>query len=240
MSKGGRGPRAALLATLGLAAAGIAATAVLGSEDDGDGPAVRSGGRTVAVTRQTLVERETVQGTLGYAGTRTVLNRLAGSSADDSASDDTPSKNSGSTPDDSPSAGSGTVTALRRPGSVVRRGGVVYRLDGEPVVLMYGSIPTYRDLETGVAEGRDVRQLEENLTSLGFDPGAVDDSFTSTTASAVADWQESAGLPETGSVELGRVVFLPGPRRIGEHGPRRGACSPPARRCSTPARPGGS
>ncbi|MGH2743837.1 MAG: hypothetical protein ACRDN8_15455, partial [Thermoleophilaceae bacterium] len=81
MSKGGRGPRAALLATLGLAAAGIAATAVLGSEDDGDGPAVRSGGRTVAVTRQTLVERETVQGTLGYAGTRTVLNRLAGSSA---------------------------------------------------------------------------------------------------------------------------------------------------------------
>ncbi len=217
MSKGGRGPRAALLATLGLAAAGIAATAVLGSEDDGDGPAVRSGGRTVAVTRQTLVERETVQGTLGYAGTRTVPNRLAGSSADDSGSDDTPSKNSGSRPDDSPSAGSGTVTALRRPGSVVRRGGVLYRLDGEPVVLMYGSIPTYRDLETGVAEGRDVRQLEENLTSLGFDPGAVDDSFTSTTASAVADWQESAGLPETGSVELGRVVFLPGPRRIGEH-----------------------
>ncbi|MGH2715083.1 MAG: peptidoglycan-binding domain-containing protein, partial [Thermoleophilaceae bacterium] len=82
---------------------------------------------------------------------------------------------------------------------------------------MYGAIPAYRDLETGVAEGRDVRQLEENLASLGFDPGVVDDRFTSTTASAVADWQESGGLPETGRVELGRVVFMPGPRRIGEH-----------------------
>jgi hypothetical protein len=81
---------------------------------------------------------------------------------------------------------------------------------------MYGPTPAYRDLAPGVDDGRDVRQLEGNLAKLGFDPGIVDDTFTSATAAAVADWQEAAGLPETGTVELGRVVFLPGPRRIGE------------------------
>ena len=82
---------------------------------------------------------------------------------------------------------------------------------------MYGSTPAYRDLETGVEDGRDVLQLEENLAALGFDPGIVDETFTSDTAGAVSDWQESHDLDETGAVELGRVVFLPGPRRIGEH-----------------------
>jgi peptidoglycan hydrolase-like protein with peptidoglycan-binding domain len=100
---------------------------------------------------------------------------------------------------------------------VVRRGGALYRLDAEPVVLMYGSTPAYRDLKTGVEDGRDVLQLEQNLGALGFAPGIVDETFTSDTAGAVSDWQESLGLAETGSVELGRVVFLPGPRRIGEH-----------------------
>ena len=99
----------------------------------------------------------------------------------------------------------------------MERGGALYRLDGDPVVLMYGSTPAYRALQSGVSEGRDIRELEHNLVALGFDPGTVDDSFTSTTVSAVSDWQESVGLEQTGAVELGRVVFLPGPRRVGEH-----------------------
>ena len=82
---------------------------------------------------------------------------------------------------------------------------------------MYGATPAYRDLELGVEDGRDVRQLERNLAALGFDPGTIDTEFTSTTAAAVSEWQDEAGLPETGKVELGRVVFLPGARRIGEH-----------------------
>jgi len=84
-------------------------------------------------------------------------------------------------------------------------------------VLMYGSTPAYRALQSGVSDGRDVRELEQNLLALGFDPGIVDDSFTSSTATAVSGWQESLGLEQTGAVELGRVVFLPGPRRVGEH-----------------------
>jgi peptidoglycan hydrolase-like protein with peptidoglycan-binding domain len=149
-----------------------------------------------------------VDGTLGYAGGRTVINRLGGSDAGAS----TPDQADGG----SAASGSLTVTALPRPGSVVRRGGALYRLDSEPVVLMYGSTPAYRDLGLGVEDGHDIRQLEANLSALGFDPGIIDETFTSSTASAVSDWQESQGLDETGTVELGRVAFLPGPRRVGE------------------------
>jgi hypothetical protein len=65
------------LTATALAAGGVAAMALLGGEEEGDRPGLRNAGSTATVTRQTLVERETVEGTLGYAGTRTVLNRLA-------------------------------------------------------------------------------------------------------------------------------------------------------------------
>jgi peptidoglycan hydrolase-like protein with peptidoglycan-binding domain len=219
--------RRGVLIALGLAA--LAALAVVLATLTGGGE--RSGRRsaggevsTAAVTRQTLVQRETVDGTLGYAGSHTVINRLdaaSGGSEPDPGAED---PSAGTPPaDDSPSgdsgsgdSGSGTVTALPRPGSIVRRGGVLYRVDTEPVILMYGSRPAYRDLDEDVADGEDVRQLEENLAALGFYPGVVDQSFTSTTSSAVRDWQESLDLEETGAVELGRVVFLPGARRIGQ------------------------
>jgi hypothetical protein len=94
---------------------------------------------------------------------------------------------------------------------------VLYRLDGDQIVLMYGSTPAYRVLKSGVADGADVRELEQNLAALGFDPGTVDDAFTSATAAAISDWRESVGLARTGAVELGRIVFMPGERRIGAH-----------------------
>jgi hypothetical protein len=207
---------------IGLAGAGAALATVLIASGGDEEPTRAAGGGTATaeVERRTLVARELVDGTLGYAGSRTVINRLGdgdSSGADGDGTDpeagDSPDTGSGG-----PSAsGSKTLTALPRPGSVVRRGGALYRLDAEPVVLMYGSTPAYRDLETGVEDGRDVFQLEQNLAALGFAPGIVDETFTSDTAGAVSDWQESLGLAETGSVELGRVVFLPGPRRIGEH-----------------------
>jgi hypothetical protein len=80
---------------------------------------------------------------------------------------------------------------------------------------MYGSTPAYRTMKDGIADGPDVEQLEENLAALGFDPGIVDEDFTSSTTSAVEDWQESQGLEETGQVELGRVGFFPSARRVG-------------------------
>lgn len=239
--------RRRVLIALGLAA--LAALAVVLATLTGGGE--REGRRTagggvnaVAVSRQTLVQRELVDGTLGYAGASTVVNRLAAdgggdepdAGGDDPSTDtpragDTPTGDTGSgdtgSGDDGTGdtgtggtgtgdTGSGTLTALARPGSIVGRGGVLYRLDTEPIILMYGSMPAYRDLDVDVADGQDVLQLEENLALLGFDPGLVDDTFTTTTAAAVRDWQDSAGLEETGVVELGRVVFLPGARRIGQ------------------------
>jgi Putative peptidoglycan binding domain len=197
---------------IGLAGAGAALATVLIASGGDEGPTRAAGAPTgtAEVERRTLVARELVDGTLGYAGSRTVINRL-GSAGTDPAAD--PRSDS----EEPAAAGSKTLTALPRPGSVVRRGGVLYRLDAEPVVLMDGATPAYRDLENGVGDGRDVLQLERNLSALGFDPGIVDETFTSDTAGAVSDWQESQNLNETGSVELGRVVFLPGPRRIGEH-----------------------
>ena len=137
--------------------------------------------------RRTLAERLTVGGTIGYAGESTVLARL-----------------------------SGTLTALPKVGDTVERGERLYALGGEPVLLMYGDVPAYRELAEGIEEGADVEQLERNLAALGYEPGTVDEEFTSSTATAVSAWQEDLGLEATGAVELGRVAFLSGPRRVTE------------------------
>ena len=74
-------------------------------------------------------------------------------------------------------------------------------------------------------EGTDVRQLERNLVALGHDPDGdieVDDEYDWATTAAVRDWQEALGLDETGALEPGQVVFLPGPPgRDGGGGRRR-------------------
>nr|MDQ2629741.1 peptidoglycan-binding protein [Actinomycetota bacterium] len=142
---------------------------------------------TAAVARRTLAETLTVDGTIGFAGEATAVARL-----------------------------SGTITWLPEVGDVVRRGETLYEVAGAPVALMYGQVPAYRALGEGVSDGEDVRQLEGNLDALGFDPGVVDETFTAATAAAVARWQEDLGVEVTGEVELGRVTFLPGPRRITE------------------------
>jgi hypothetical protein len=204
------GPRRLAVAALALAALGAGALA-LSSLAGGGEPAKRRGagaGASATVTRQTLVERELVEGTLGYADARTLVNRLGGSGADGGKGEDPGAPDSGG-------GSSATLTRTAPPGSVVRRGGTLYWVDGEPVLLMYGSTPAYRTLKGGVADGPDVEQLEANLGALGFDPGIVDEEFTSQTKAAVEAWQESAGLEQTGRMELGRVVFLPGARRIG-------------------------
>jgi hypothetical protein len=140
------------------------------------------------------------------------------SSPNDSSQDDSsPNDSSPNDSSDDTYTGTGTLTSMARGGSVVRQGGALYRLDGDPIVLMYGSTPAYRTLEQGVADGADVRELEANLAELGFDPGTVDDTYSSSTSTAVSAWQKSQGLDETGTVLLGRVVFMPGPRRIGQH-----------------------
>ncbi|GGO93334.1 peptidoglycan-binding domain-containing protein [Wenjunlia tyrosinilytica] len=106
--------------------------------------------------------------------------------------------------------GQGTFTGLPRPGDRIEAGGVLYELNGEPVVLFAGSRPFWRELATGVT-GPDVQELERNLTDLGYADATsmtVDEEFTDGTAAAVKRWQKAHGLKRTGRVELGRVVVL--------------------------------
>lgn len=156
---------------------------------------------TATVERRDLVERETESGTLGYADTKTVYAQHPG-----------------------------TVTALREPGSIVARGQALYWLDGKPVTLMYGEVPMWRRLDARSEDGRDIHELERNLVALGYDPdGAIeiDDAWGSATTAAVKRWQEDASLTKTGAVELGQIVILPGPRRIGQLKATRGALVQP-------------
>ncbi len=111
------------------------------------------------------------------------------------------------------SRGNGTITSVVAQGTVVEQGDVFYNVDGEPVVALYGDVPAYRtmaNLSTNMT-GEDVRQLETALAALGFDNLTVDDEFTDATENMVEDWQESIGADDDGVVDLGEVVFIPGP-----------------------------
>ena len=67
----------------------------------------------------------------------------------------------------------GTYTKLPDDGDQVDCGDVLYRVDDNPVLLLCGTVPAYRDLHTGDV-GEDVRQLNRNLHQLGYDAGPVD------------------------------------------------------------------
>ena len=139
---------------------------------------------TASVERSDLVDTRTVDGQIGY-GPATILPALL----------------------------SGTATALPAAGTTLGRGQRLYALDNQPVLLLIGALPAYRDLAPGAA-GRDVEQLEHNLRFLGYEDFSVDDEYTSATAEAVRDWQSDNGLVRTGVVELGRVVFWPHRLRV--------------------------
>jgi peptidoglycan hydrolase-like protein with peptidoglycan-binding domain len=162
---------------------------------------------TATISRQTLVDVVTVNGTLGYGPAQPAESRLAG-----------------------------TVTALPPVGSTVERGEPLFRIDDTPVVLLYGGLPAYRPLTAGhpatpadpatgaaaqpavpASRGRDVQQFEANLKALGYTGFTVDEEYSGATAKAVRRWQADLGLPGTGVVELGRVRYAPGPVRVAEH-----------------------
>lgn len=136
------------------------------------------------VARQDLTAQQQVNGTLGYSGSYTVLNKAQG-----------------------------TVTWLPAVGQVISQGQPLYRVNGEPVVLLYGATPAYRDLSEGDS-GSDVQQLNTDLAALGYDADASSDYFGSGTRAAVEAWQNDNGLTEDGVLHLAQAVVLPGAIRV--------------------------
>jgi hypothetical protein len=103
----------------------------------------------------------------------------------------------------------GTYTELPDAGDKVDCGDVLYRVNDDPVLLLCGTVPTYRDLHIG-DEGRDVRQLNRNLHELD----AAVNGFTWETEEALKKLQRAKGLDETGALDIDDAVFLPESARI--------------------------
>ncbi len=145
------------------------------------------------ITERPLSSQTNVSATLGYAGSYSVVNQAHG-----------------------------TVTALPPVGQVVNQGQVLYRVSDSPVVLLYGSTPSYRDLAEGAAAtdvtGADVQELNADLVALGYvsssDLSPTSNEFGYWTKVGVEALQAALGVTQDGTLALGQAVFLPSAARI--------------------------
>jgi hypothetical protein len=192
---GGRRWRAVLVAIVVVAIV-AAAISVAGVRKGTTAPGARGAGAfktsTAMVTRRTLVSRTQVSATLADAGSYTIVNQATG-----------------------------TVTSLPVAGKTVRQGGVLYRVSGNPVVLLYGNVPDYRDMSESLT-GADVREFNRALIALGYTtgadvlaPGLGMGYFSAATAAAWQAYQTALGVTApSATVTLGQVVFLPTAAKI--------------------------
>lgn len=180
-----------VLAAGGVAAAsgGIApgSTAALGAASPGASTAPVKV-ETATVDRRTMQTAADLDGTLGYEGSRGV--------------------NAGS---------GGTVTRLPEPGTLIKRGEVLYELDGRVRPrLLYGARPMWRPLGPKVSDGADVFQLEQNLKTMGYAPKGmkVNRHWDAKTTAAVKRWQKATGRKRDGTLDGSDLAFLPGAIRV--------------------------
>jgi hypothetical protein len=171
---------------------GVAAAWAAGAFSSGtaSGSAGLSAPNTKPVVLRSLSSQTPVSATLGYAGSHTVLGH------------------------------GGTLTMLPSPGQVISQGHAIYGVDGgSPVVLLYGTVPAWRTLCSGVC-GTDVAQLNHDLAALGDVPAsqlssAGWDQFSSATAAGVRKLQTALGISSpSGSLSQGSFVFEPTALRI--------------------------
>jgi peptidoglycan hydrolase-like protein with peptidoglycan-binding domain len=144
---------------------------------------------TARVVRTDLATSEPLYGELGFAGMVVVTAATGGHS----------------------------YTWLPAPGTVVAAGQSLYEVDGRGVPLLAGDRPAWRPFEQGMTPGPDVAQLNAGLVALGVASGLAGSSrFGIATAAAVRRWQRALGVPVTGRIGLGEVVFARAPLRVAE------------------------
>lgn len=146
---------------------------------------------TWPVTSQDLSSQTPVAATLGYSGSYTVAGQ-----------------------------GGHVLTSLPSAGQVIGQGHVLYRVDNaSPVVLLYGSVPAWRDLYEGLTGG-DVSQLNHDLVALGYanrsDITSLGwDYYSWETAYGVGKMESALGVSSPpDSLALGSVVFEPVALRV--------------------------
>ena len=141
---------------------------------------------TATVERTTLTSRNSVTGTLGYQGSHTVA-----------------------------AATGGVLTAAPPVGSVITRGHPLFSVNNTTSYLLYGPIPAWRDYTTWSTHGPDIGELSNNLVAMGYLPASGrDDHAGWGITNAVEHWQAHLGLPVTGELTFGQIVFAPGPLRV--------------------------
>lgn len=117
-----------------------------------------------------------------------------------------------------------TYTWLPQVGQVIKEDQPVYALTNQAVPLLYGAVPASGAFLVGMSDGADVGELTHDLIALGYGAGlAQSDHFSPATAAAVERWQSALGLPATGQILLGQVVFESGPIRVTSVTPSLGA-----------------
>jgi peptidoglycan hydrolase-like protein with peptidoglycan-binding domain len=114
------------------------------------------------------------------------------------------------------SAGQGRVTKVDvGEGSTVNVGDELFQVDGRPTVAVNGSFPFWRDLQEG-ATGADVAQLKDVLRGDGYHPSRADNqSFESTTTTALKAWQKRHGFAQDGVLKTTDTQVAAWPARIG-------------------------
>ncbi|MDR1264137.1 MAG: peptidoglycan-binding protein [Propionibacteriaceae bacterium] len=122
---------------------------------------------TVAVEQRVLTAQVVTRGTVG-AGTQTTLTGPA-----------------------TPGAAVVTRVAVGA-GQEIAQGEVLAEVSGRPVYALAGSVPAYRDLKPGY-QGDDVRQLQQDLADMGFDPGVIDGVYGEATKQAVRAFYAAIG-----------------------------------------------
>lgn len=185
----GRSRRRILAGATLVVVAGVVAAAILASRGNGHQTGRRRAAATGAATveRRNLVTSENETGTISYAKPSTVADRLQG-----------------------------TLTWVPAVGRVIDPGERLFDVDNFPVILMNGTTPAFRTLDSSDSPGPDIAQLNANLIRLGFDPYPIvnDDEWQPATTDGVEAFQEADDEPETGSLTLGTVVFLTGAQRV--------------------------
>ncbi|WP_046262310.1 peptidoglycan-binding domain-containing protein [Streptomyces sp. WM6386] len=226
--------RTALLASVGAvvvtAVAVVGALGLGGGEEEGPSAPSRAGS-VVAVTRTTLTERTQVDGRLGY-GTEIPLPVRATGTVTWLPEQGATVRRGGVLlrVDDRPvvllygrlpmyrDLG---LTATTDPGDSTDTESTEAPGSGEDGAR---AAPTEPPAPTEL-KGMDVLQFETGLAALGYTGFTVDETFTARTAQAVGRWQKSLGLPETGTVGIGDVVYSTGRVRIGRPGVRLGGAA---------------